>query len=87
MYAAFANVELAGRQYRWQSVYIQALESLRGSLISRAVEMREVVAKHKHAEGDKILVLASVEKINKYNNLIEINLSKDKENLGQSCHC
>ena len=66
VYAAFAKVELAGRPYRWQSVYIQVLESLRGSLISRAVEMREVVAKHMHAEGDKILVLASVEKINKY---------------------
>ena len=37
--------------------------------------MREVVAKHMHAEGDKILALASVEKVNKYNNLIEINLS------------
>ena len=28
-----------------------------------------------HAEGDKTLVLASVEKIKKYNNLIKINLS------------
>ena len=72
MYAAFAKVELAGRQYRWQSVYIQVLESLRGSLISRAVEMREVVAKHMHAQCEKIPVLASIEKVNKYDKLIEI---------------
>ena len=48
------------------------LESLQGSLISRAVEMREVVAKHMHAECEKISVLASIEKVNKYNKLIEI---------------
>ena len=56
MYADFANIELAGRQYQWQAVYIHALESFKGSLIARTVEMREIVAKHRHAENEKIHV-------------------------------
>ena len=54
-----------------QSVYIQALESIRGSLKARAVEMREIVAKRRHAENESSHVFA----FKKYEDLIEINLS------------